>query len=591
VTASHTINVEKVFHHGQTVILLRFRQKPEWLYRIKALYCSKYSATYRCYYIPYDKRSYNTFKALNIPHVIPTPKIIDITPQDGNAKGVLSDQHISDIDSQKNQLTAVIDNGTSSTSDISRHPNGDLQVILSNQYFQIKTNYHEGRIKKIKTLKKSWWNENTKTWICYGSYQNLTLIQKLFHYWNPQEIEIIEQIIRQYDKPCHVTMYQVPQLSQMIVIEITGYKKITNPILRIKNRRYNKAIERWTVPYHPDIAAQLIEDYKVYGIDVIDRLITSKSLVKQKNPSNRNRLEKLLSKYKNNDRKIATEISSLMMSQRYSWQTIRTYTIALVKYNQWLEKQDIHESDNKQINEYLTYVSGQKVSDSLLNIQISALKYYYDKVLSRVDINMSKIKRPRKSHRLPRILSQKEVLRMIKVTSNMKHRNILYAIYSSGMRLSELTDLRIDNIIWDRNQIFIRGAKGKKDRVVMLSAHIKEVFKEYFHEYKPAVYLFESIEAGKKYANSSVQKIVKTAANKAGITRNVTPHVLRHCFATHLHDNGISIAFIQELLGHKNLKTTLVYTHISIQQISKIESPLDQLMRKSNTSDDEKVGI
>ena len=587
---SECISLRKTTHRGREVILMQFNRRYDWLSKVKALKQSIYSATYHSFYIPYEKEAWRQFLLLDIPYELIHNKIENETPI-GNAQGVLSDQHISDIDPQMDRHTAVVDNSTPSITDISSRKEGDLMVTLTNKYFHIKTSYNVEIIKKIKKLNKSWWNEKSKTWLCYGSVENMNLIQSLFQCWTPIELRNVEKIITIYDKPCRVTLYQIPQLPGSIIIQINGYKKIINPILRIKDRRYDSTIQRWIIPYHPDVIGQLVSEYKSYGVEVIDRHSTSTSIVIAKPLSNKNRLELLLSKYTDESLIVAREISSLMMSQRYSWHTIKSYTVAIVKYQQWLRRPSISDVEQKDITDYLIYINGCKVSDSYINVQVSALKYYYGKVVSRIDIILEKIKRPRASLVLPRILSQNEVLRMIKSCSNMKHRNILYMLYSSGLRLGELITLKIEDISWDRNQVFVRGAKGKKDRVVMLSDHVKEVFQEYFHKYKPVIYLFESTKAGKKYATSSVQKVMKKSASKADITQKVTPHVLRHSFATHLHDNGVSIAIVQKLLGHKNLKTTLIYTHISIQQVAKIESPLDRIMRKNDTSNGRKVGI
>ena len=176
----------------------------------------------------------------------------------------------------------------------------------------------------------------------------------------------------------------------------------------------------------------------------------------------------------------------------------------------------------------------------------------------------------------------RQVYRMITVTDNIKHKTILYALYASGLRLGELLSLRIEDVQWDRNQMFVAGGKGKKDRVVMLSSVLKEALHLYCNEYKPVSFLIEGTKVGVAYSPKSVQTIVKQAALKANISQKVTPHTLRHCFATHLHDGGTSIKLIQELLGHKDIKTTMIYTHVSTSTVLSINSPLDNLINKKS---------
>jgi len=146
-----------------------------------------------------------------------------------------------------------------------------------------------------------------------------------------------------------------------------------------------------------------------------------------------------------------------------------------------------------------------------------------------------------------------------------------------GLRLGELLALELKDIHWEKNQFMIRGAKGKKDRSVMLSQTLKEVLRHYFDQYQPRVRLFEGQDGSSPYSARSVQQTMLRAANKAGIQKRVSPHVLRHCIATHLLDHGTDVRYIQELLGHKDIRTTLIYTHVTTRSLSAMSSPLDQL--------------
>jgi integrase/recombinase XerD len=208
---------------------------------------------------------------------------------------------------------------------------------------------------------------------------------------------------------------------------------------------------------------------------------------------------------------------------------------------------------------------------------VNSIKFYYDKVIFVPNFRIQEIQRPRATHKLPHFLSVEEVDRLLRASENLKHTAILYTLYSGGLRLSEVLGLQLKDIHWDRNQIMVRGAKGKKDRSVMLSQTLKDLLRHYFDQYQPRTWLFEGQQDGKPYSPRSVQQIVLRSAQKAGISKKVTPHVLRHCFATHLLDRGTNVRFIQELLGHKDIKTTLIYTHVTTKSLEAIQSPLDQL--------------
>jgi site-specific recombinase XerD len=175
-------------------------------------------------------------------------------------------------------------------------------------------------------------------------------------------------------------------------------------------------------------------------------------------------------------------------------------------------------------------------------------------VIYVADFEMQKIWRPRKINTLPAILSVQEVDRLLHATNNVKHACLMYAIYSTGMRLREILALRLQDCIWDRNQVYIRNSKGNKDRVVMFSKLLKAVMIKYIELYKPEYWLFEGQDKKKQYSRQSVQKVIKKAAANAGITRNVTTHMLRHCFATHLMDNGTDLRYprIAGTQGHQD---------------------------------------
>ncbi len=186
------------------------------------------------------------------------------------------------------------------------------------------------------------------------------------------------------------------------------------------------------------------------------------------------------------------------------------------------------------------------------------------------------IDRPRKEEKLPVVLSKEEVIRMLGKLRNIKHKSIVGLFYSSGLRLSELLNLKIAAIDSGRMLIHVVGAKGNKERYTILSESILGDLRNYFIECRPKEFLFES-PTGKMYSETSVQNIVKGAAKKAKILKNVSPHTLRHTFATHLLENGADLRYIQYLLGHNSSKTTEIYTQVAMKSINCIKSPMDSL--------------
>ncbi|MEQ8240916.1 MAG: tyrosine-type recombinase/integrase [Cyclobacteriaceae bacterium] len=203
----------------------------------------------------------------------------------------------------------------------------------------------------------------------------------------------------------------------------------------------------------------------------------------------------------------------------------------------------------------------------------NGVKFYYEVVLGMPNRFYS-VERPFKKESLPKVISKESVIKMIDVCPNIKHRCIVALLYSSGLRRAELLNLKISDIDSERMTIRVTQGKGKKDRISILSKRLLEDLRNYYRAWRPKEYLFEGQEGG-QYSATSVAKIIDRAAKKAKITQKVTPHMLRHSFATHLLEAGTDLRSIQTLLGHSSSRTTEVYTHIAVTGLSRIQNPLD----------------
>jgi site-specific recombinase XerD len=184
------------------------------------------------------------------------------------------------------------------------------------------------------------------------------------------------------------------------------------------------------------------------------------------------------------------------------------------------------------------------------------------------------LERPKKSKILPTVLSQEEMIRLIQCTKNLKHRAILAMIYSAGLRIGELLNLKLKDIQVHRMQLFVQQGKGRKDRYVSLASSFMPLLQNYLMTYEPRVYFVEG-EEGRPYSASSVRKFLSRSVKAAKIDRRVTPHTLRHSYATHLLESGVGLRHIQELLGHAKPETTMIYTHVARRDLLEIKSPLD----------------
>lgn len=263
----------------------------------------------------------------------------------------------------------------------------------------------------------------------------------------------------------------------------------------------------------------------------------------------------------------------------YSPNTVKTYVTELRIFLKQLRDRVAQEVTNEQLRLYFYYCFERlKMSESQIHSRINAIKFYYEQILGRENFKTD-IPRPKKQFILPKVLSFEEVQRLLSSTPNMKHLLILSICYGTGIRLSEIVNMKVRNVDIYRYKILIERGKGKKDRYVNLPMSLLMLLKQYLDLYKPQHYVFEG-QYGGQYSVRSVQNVFHAARIRAGIEKKVGIHSLRHSFATHCHEQGTDLHLIQKLLGHNNIKTTLIYTHVSQLSLDKVTSPLDKMIHE-----------
>jgi len=230
-----------------------------------------------------------------------------------------------------------------------------------------------------------------------------------------------------------------------------------------------------------------------------------------------------------------------------------------------------------EIKDYLHYlIEEKKYSSSYVNQCYSALKFFFE-ITIRKNWMMDKIPRTKRFKKIPVVLDKIEIQHLFNVTFNLKHRTILVLIYSAGLRISEALNLKVHDIDQHRMKIFVRAGKGGRDRYAILAETSLVLLRQYWNIYRPKEWLFPGPSNDKPISASSVQKVFKKSLHYAGIKKPASVHTLRHSFATHLMEANCELQIIQKLMGHKYLKTTALYTHVSDKHLSKILSPVDSL--------------
>src|ERR1700728_3459260 len=262
--------------------------------------------------------------------------------------------------------------------------------------------------------------------------------------------------------------------------------------------------------------------------------------------------------------------------RNYAPGTVRCYIRVVAEFAQHFNKPP-DQLGAEEVRRYQLFLLNEKRVKLSSYIQaVCALRFFYQNTLHR-RIDIDRIPLPRYEKKPPVILSKVEVKALLEAPRNLKHRAMLATVYGAGLRMSEVANLKVPDLDRERRVIWVRGGKGHKDRQVMLAEPLREVLAAYWKWKRPVEWLFPGKKADCPIATGSVFKLCEAAAQKAGITKPVHPHSLRHAFATHLLDEGVNLLVIQALLGHAHLRTTARYLHLSYSAIRSTRSPLETL--------------
>ncbi len=365
--------------------------------------------------------------------------------------------------------------------------------------------------------------------------------------------------------------YLLIHKKRCIGIKFYPDKVIQSLIKELSNPKWSEKFGMVYLEYSKDNLNKIFSLFKGVAWINCNYFFTDQPIKKNNTPVNVDwyRKRQLKSSY----RRCPEEYLLKLELKKYADNTVKTYVTHFEKFINSYTNIDLISLDENDIRKYLQKLIQEKRSNSYLNQAINSIKFYYEVVL-KMPNRFYSIERPRKEQSLPKVLSKNEILTIINCTNNSKHRAIVSLLYSAGLRRSELLNLKIEDIDSERMVIRIDKAKGNKDRYTLLSKSILKDLRIYYKEWKPIKYLFEGARK-EQYSPESVANIVRYASTKAGIKKRVTPHMLRHSFATHLLENGTDLRYIQVLLGHNSSKTTEIYTQVAIKCFTDIINPLD----------------
>lgn len=562
------MKASKIIHRSVARIRVDFPYNQEMVSLLRQIADARWSKTLGAWHIPYTKEAFGQLKEL-FPEV-EYEKSENNTELVQNIDTIQSDETTLVIESPKlipvlKKKNESIDKGNEVSTIAVTVKSAEVNITVTAKRLFIKIQKNETDTQYLKSFKYVQWDNNNRQWIIPNYGRNLELIKS---YFQNRTVVIAEQTEKKITSekagmPEAGTLKVINVQNRILKIYFVYNRSLIEIIKNLALCRWNSSENCWTVPFAVQNMEKLKEIANTYQLKYVYEVV-SKTEGAPRLPRHANYLH------------CPKEYTEKLKELRYSVNTQNVYTDLFEEFINYYPEKQSEEITEEEIISFLRYlVNERKISTSYQNQSINAIKFYYERVLGGTR-KIYLIERPRKENYLPEVLSEEEITSILKAISNLKHKAIIMVIYSGGLRISELINLKVKDIDSDRMQIRISQAKGKKDRYTLLSNKTLLILRKYFTEYKPKEWLFEGVSGG-QYADSSIYSIFKKAIASANIKKKVSIHSLRHSFATHLLENGTDLRYIQNLLGHSSSKTTEIYTHITVKGFDLIKNPLDKL--------------
>lgn len=347
-------------------------------------------------------------------------------------------------------------------------------------------------------------------------------------------------------------------------------------VKKLPDRKWSQSKKCWYIPFRENYQSVLTHHFKNIAnlkfIEPVPVNFKDPPDLRNKAPY-KDRLNKKAAAY-------LKELAGLMQGRRYSESTVKNYISLLETFFGYFHDKSPDEICLNDIERYnFEVIIKHRYSVVYQRQLINALKVFY-KFFPGNNFQIAELERPKQEKKIPEVLSHNEVLKLLVATPNLKHRSILVLLYSCGLRIGELINLKIGDFDFERKMLKVRQGKGKKDRTVSLSPKIYGLINDYLRTYQPKEYMFNGQKGG-QYTSSSVRRFLSKATSKAGIKKQVSPHTLRHTYATHLLESGVDLKYVQELLGHSRPETTQIYLHVTQKKLMKVASPIDTLLNEA----------
>jgi site-specific recombinase XerD len=572
------LELKKIFYKDSYRIGIFFnydRQTIDKLKKINAIY----SNSNKCWFVDYTIENFNILKdnfEVTYSKVEQSAQLLQVTGFENRVNSPIAQK--SELRSGHPILPANPEHiEVSNVSLVTKY----RAVLLENigKYWVLKINYHESVVRSLKKIKGVYWNSNYRVYMLFRNPVVKAKVEALL-----EAPDFLPKDFIHHDKSfagLTLVLKVHKDNEQWMQVFVPPNAFLHEKVKRFSMVHYSRVHDCYLLPATPLIFDALVLHFKSENITVEHFL--PKGYLHKNNLPNSKKIDftrtkaLLLAQVPEFANEYVLEFVNMLMAMNYSTSTIRNYSGAYIMY---LRKFGFRDPEKITVAEqvgYLAHLMGEGLQSSTGNTMVNALLFYHRNVRGDGSFTIN-LPRPKKEKKLPVVLTMDECLRIFSVVRNPKHKLLLLIMYGAGLRVGEVVTLKWEDILVSEHKIHLKGAKGKKDRIVMLPYSVVKALEYYRGTFDCSNYVFTGQFAGQPYSTRSVQAITRQAVKEARLDKKATPHTLRHSFATHLLESGTDIRYIQKLLGHSSIKTTTVYTHIGKSAIEAIRSPLDKIV-------------
>jgi site-specific recombinase XerD len=443
--------------------------------------------------------------------------------------------------------------------------------------------YEKELCRKLLKIKGVYWNKSYKAFMIFRHALVKTKVEALLGMPGllPDNVFVDDQSFPASTGA--LIMKPFPAAEKYMLVYLPNVSALIQQVKRLNGPSYQQNLKAYRIEATPKMVNAIISLANNLGIEVINELPKNYASKKNGSPLKSAQLtqvvENIMRQIPESVQTYMNAMVDYMLALNYSHNTIRNYANS---FSVFMRDHGYRNPDLISKQEVVTYLGGlmkKGYASSTGSMMVNALLFYYKVVLMKEDYEIN-LPRPKAEKKLPVVLTMAECYSIFKCVENPKHKLLLLLAYGAGLRLSELIHLKWTDILLAEHKIHIKGAKGKKDRIVGLPMIAIEYLHHYRNVYHSEEWVFEGQYKGEAYSAKSVQVIMQRAIKKAGLEKRATVHTLRHSFATHSLEMGIDIRYIQQLLGHSSIMTTTIYTHLTQKAVDRIQSPLDQMAQR-----------